>query len=87
MILQNARRDVRQIPVEEWDAWVASLCEEITGVKRDVWDIFARQRFLNEMLREGVLDIQEEGNGTIVLSETEEKTSVQDNGETPSEAV
>ena len=75
LILQSEKHDVTQIPVSEFDRWVDSLCDEITGVKRDVWDVFARWRFINFLLAEGVLDVQQQDDGMVLLVETEEKSS------------
>ena len=75
LILQSEKRDVHQIPVEAFDRWVDSLCEEITGVNREVWDVFARWRFINFLLAEGVLLLQQQDDGTVLLVETEEKSS------------
>jgi hypothetical protein len=75
ILRENEKCDVKQMPIEAFDAWASSLCEEITGVKRDVWDAFARQKFLNYLLAEGILEMRDEADGTILLAETEEKTS------------
>ncbi|HLJ32720.1 MAG TPA: hypothetical protein VKU38_03670 [Ktedonobacteraceae bacterium] len=72
--------------VAEFDAWADSLCEEIASVDREVWDVFARWQFIYYLIENDVLVVQEEGGGTILLIETEEKTSADSGNETASQA-
>jgi len=74
------------MPIEAFDQWADSLCEEITGVNREMWDVFARWRFINFLIGESVVAMKDEEGGTILLIETEEKTSDLEVDETPSEA-
>ena len=71
----SGRHNVRDASVADFDAWADSLCEEIVSVDREVWDVFARWQFINYLIGEDVLVMQGEDGGTILLVETEEKTS------------
>jgi len=75
LTLQSEKHDVKQMEVEAFDRWADSLCEEIVGVNRSIWDVFARWRFINFLLAEGIVEMQTEADGTILIVETEEKTS------------
>ncbi len=76
LTLKSEKRNVPEMPVSEFDAWAVSLVDELTGVNRDVWDIFARWRFLNFLICEEVLMLTAEAGGTILLTETEDFSSV-----------
>jgi hypothetical protein len=57
--------------------------EEIVNVKRNIWDIFARWKFINWLLDEGRLQVQIEEGGVLLLedfssSQVEEKSSSTD---------
>jgi serine/threonine protein kinase HipA of HipAB toxin-antitoxin module len=67
-------------PIEVFDTWACEFYEEITGVNRNVWDVFARWKFINTRIDRGKMEKQYQADGSIFLVEVEEKSS-----ESPSE--
>jgi hypothetical protein len=70
--------DLRGASPETIDAWALTIVDEITNVNREVWDVFARWKFINWAISESLLDMSYEGE-KIILTEvqTEEKTSAE----------
>jgi hypothetical protein len=60
----------------EFDAWALTLIESISNVNREMWDVFARWKFINWAIEEDLLDMSFEGEKIILTGvPTEEKTS------------
>lgn len=60
----------------EFDAWALSLVDEITHINREVWDVFARWKFINWAIGKDWLTLSYEGEKIIITEvPTEEKTS------------
>ncbi len=62
-------------PLDEFDAWACEFYEEFSGVNRNVWDVFARWKFINTLIDDGKLEKQYQTDGSILLVEVEEKSS------------
>ena len=81
-------RDVNEFSPSEFDALALRFVDEIDNVKRDVWDVFARCKFLNWLVDEGdVTLVQAEGKFMFTEVPAEEKSSVQADDNTASQAV
>lgn len=61
--------------IPQFDVWACAFYEEITGVNREVWDVFARWKFINTLIDAGKLEKQYQADGRIFLVEVEEKSS------------
>ena len=69
-------RNVDEFSASEFDALALRFVDEIDNVKRDIWDVFARCKFLNWLLSEGDVRLEEtEGKFMITEVPPEEKTS------------
>lgn len=44
-------------PIADFDHWACTFYDEIVGVKREVWDVFARWKFINTLIDNGVLEL------------------------------
>jgi len=80
-------RDIDELSIAEFDALAMSFVEEITNVRRDIWDVFARAKFVNWLLSEGELKMLREGEKIILVEAEEEiKNSSVSDGELASQA-
>ena len=69
-------RNIDEFSASEFDALALSFVDEIDNVQRDVWDVFARAKFLNWLVSEGdVRMTQSEGKFIFTAVPAEEKTS------------
>jgi len=81
-------RDVNELSPSEFDALALRFVDEIDNVKRDIWDVFARAKFLNWLVSEGDVTLaQAEGKFMFTEVPAEEKTSDADSDNTASQAV
>ncbi len=64
-------RSVDSFTPEAFDTLALSFVDGIDDVKRDIWDVFARAKFLNWLVREGDMNIQAGEDGSILLSRSE----------------
>jgi hypothetical protein len=68
---EKSTLDIKAMSAAEFDAWACTFVDSIVNVTREVWDAFARWKFINMLLGENVLVMEEQEDGTIVLTETE----------------
>jgi hypothetical protein len=70
------KRNARLCSPAEFDAWASAFVDTITGLDREEWDVFERWKFINCLLGERILKMEEQEDGTILLIETEVFSSV-----------
>ena len=68
-LYDEKRHNVEFSSAADFDAWALTFVEEIVNVKRDIWDIFARWKFVNWLLDEGLVYPQIEDDGILLLEE------------------
>ncbi len=83
---QGNELDVKHMVPDQFDAWASSFVDEFVGVDRGEWDVFDRWRFINTLLGETILVVNERENGTILLIETEVFSSAPEVDEPASQA-
>lgn len=66
--------DIAKMTPDTFDRWAQTFVDSIVNVDRSQWDIFARWRFINTLLGEHILAMEEQPDGTIILRETELQT-------------